>query len=145
MAKSMAYNQAAGLGGMLKSGHQMFSGLDEAVVRNIEAAQKIAEIVKTSMGPNGMKKLIVNHMDKVIVTSDAATLLKEMEIQHPAAKMLELAAEQQTAEFGDGSNFVVSFAGELLKLATDLLRMGLHTSEIVEGYRRAYEHCKEVM
>jgi len=145
MAKSMAYNQAAGLGGMLKSGHQVFSGLDEAVVRNIEAAQKIADIVRSSMGPNGMNKLVINHLEKVIVTSDCDSVLKEMEIQHPAAKMLELAAQQQTAEFGDGANFVVTFAGELLKLSVDLLRMGLHTSEIVEGYRRAYAKCVELM
>uniref|UniRef100_A0A7S2V2T8 CCT-theta n=1 Tax=Fibrocapsa japonica TaxID=94617 RepID=A0A7S2V2T8_9STRA len=139
MAKSMALNQAAGLTGMLKDGHSTYSGLDEAVLRNIKAAKDIASIVSSSMGPNGLKKLVVNHLEKVIVTSDCSAIIKELEIQHPAAKVLELAAKQQETEFGDGTNLVMTFAGELLKLAEDLYRMGLHTSEIVEGYRRALD------
>jgi len=139
MAKSMALNQAAGLGGMLKEGHKSFQGVHGAVLRNTEAAKGIASMVRTSLGPNGMNKLVVNHLEKIIVTSDCATIMKELEVAHPAAKILTLASEMQQQEFGDFTNFVISFAGELLKLSEGLIRQGLHTAEIVSGYQRAYE------
>ena len=85
MAKSMALNQAAGLQGMLKDGHKTFDGVQGAVLKNIEAARAIAGMMQTSMGPNGMNKLVINHLEKIIVSSDCATILKELEIQHPAA------------------------------------------------------------
>jgi len=106
MAKSMALNQAAGLQGMLKDGHKTFEGVQGAVLRNIEAARAMAGMVQTSLGPNGMNKLVVNHLEKIIVTSDCATIVKELEVQHPAAKILVLAAEMQEQEYGDFTNFV---------------------------------------
>ena len=108
MAKSMALNQAAGLQGMLKEGHKSYEGLHGAVLRNIDAAKAIAGMVQTSLGPNGMNKLVVNHLEKIIVTSDCATILKELEVQHPAAKMLVMASEMQEQEYGDNTNFVSS-------------------------------------
>ena len=113
MAKSMALNQAAGLQGMLKDGHKTFDGVQGAVLKNIEAARAIAGMMQTSMGPNGMNKLVINHLEKIIVSSDCATILKELEIQHPAAKLLELASESQEQEFGDNSNFVSFFLPSL--------------------------------
>jgi len=89
MAKSMALNSAAGLAGMLKAGHKHEEG-ESAILRNVEAAKGLAQIVCTSLGPNGMNKLVINHLDKIIVTSDCATIVKELEIAHPAAKMLEV-------------------------------------------------------
>jgi len=145
MAKSMNLNQAAGLQGMLKDGHKSFQGLHGAVMRNIEAGQAIAEMVHTSLGPNGMNKLVVNHLEKIIVTSDCATIMKELEVQHPAAKMLVLAAEMQQTEYGDNTNFCLSFSGELLRLTGDLLKNGLHTAEIVSGYQRAYDKVLEIL
>ena len=120
-------------------------GVDGATLRNVEAAKGLAGIVRTSLGPNGMNKLVINHLEKIIVTSDCATIVKELEIQHPAAKMLELAAEMQEQECGDATNLTVSFAGELLKMCEDLLRMGLHTSEIVMGYKKAYEFLEKAL
>ena len=102
----MSFNPAAGLSGMLKDGHKTFEGVQGAVIRNIEACKAIAGMVQTSLGPNGMNKLVLNHLEKVIVTSDCATILKELEVQHPAAKLLVLAAEMQETEFGDNTNFV---------------------------------------
>mmetsp|Transcript_16437 Transcript_16437/g.14824 ORF Transcript_16437/g.14824 Transcript_16437/m.14824 type:complete len:550 (+) Transcript_16437:55-1704(+) len=145
MAKSMALNSAAGVGGMLKDGHKTFEGVAGAVVRNIEACKALASMVQTSLGPYGMNKLVVNHLEKIIVTSDCATIMKELEVQHPAAKMLVMASEMQETEYGDNTNFVISFGGELLKLAEDLIRNGLHTSEIVSGYQRAYEKALEIL
>eukprot|EP00596_Hydrurales_sp_CCMP1899_P000803 CAMPEP_0119045074 /NCGR_PEP_ID=MMETSP1177-20130426/36764_1 /TAXON_ID=2985 /ORGANISM="Ochromonas sp, Strain CCMP1899" /LENGTH=546 /DNA_ID=CAMNT_0007016203 /DNA_START=72 /DNA_END=1712 /DNA_ORIENTATION=+ len=141
----MSLNSAAGVGGMLKEGHKVFDGVQGAVIKNIEAARAIAAMVQTSLGPNGMNKLVVNHLGKMIVTSDCATIMKELEVQHPAAKMLVLASEMQESEFGDNTNFVISFAGELLKLAEDLLRSGLHTAEIVTGYQRALDKTFEIL
>eukprot|EP00957_Ditylum_brightwellii_P200477 15283087-Ditylum_brightwellii.AAC.1 len=100
----MSLNAAAGLSGMLKAGHTHQEGVDGATLRNIEAAKSLSTIVRTSMGPNGMNKLVVNHLEKMIVTSDCATIVKELEIEHPAAKMLQLAAEMQDQECGDATN-----------------------------------------
>jgi len=141
----MSINPAAGLTGMLKDGHKSFEGTQGAVVRNIEACRAIAGMVQTSLGPNGMNKLVLNHLEKVIVSSDCATILKELEVQHPAAKLLVLASEMQEQEFGDNTNFVISFAGELLKHAEELIRNGLHTAEIVEGYQRAYDKVVSIL
>ncbi|KAG5185272.1 chaperonin Cpn60/TCP-1 family [Tribonema minus] len=141
MAKSMGYNLASGLSGMLKEGHTSYEGVDEAIMRNIDAARQLADIVKSSLGPNGMKKLVVNHQGKIIVTSDGATIVHELDVLHPAAKMIVLASQMQEQEVGDGTSLVVALAGGLLRLAGDLLRQGLHTAEILEGYARAYEKC----
>lgn len=135
----MALNTAAGISGMLKDGHQSLEGLDAATLRNISAAKELSRIVSTSLGPNGMNKLVVNHLEKITVTSDCATIVQELEISHPAAKMLSLAATMQDSECGDGTNLTVSFAGGLLHSTEELLRSGLHTSEIIAGFKKAGE------
>lgn len=145
MAKSMSLNAAAGLGGMLKDGHKHFEGVHGAVLRNIDASKAIADMLQTSLGPNGMNKLVVNHLEKIFVTSDCATIVKELEVQHPAAKMLVMACETQEAEYGDNTNFVISFAGELLKNAGELIRNGVHTAEIVTGYQLALEKTLQIL
>lgn len=150
---------AGGLTSLLKDGYKHFSGLEDAIVRNIEACRGLAVITRTSLGPNAMNKLVVNHLEKIFVTSDAATIVQELEVAHPAARMLTMAAKMQEQEMGDGTNFVITFAGavnavfgscvstnppflvfragELLSQAEGLLRIGVHASEIVEGYRKA--------
>lgn len=145
MAKSMGMNLASGLQGMLKDGHNSYEGVDEAIVRNINAAKELAAIVRTSLGPNGMNKLVVNHLDKTIVTSDGATIVRELEVMHPAAKMVVMASQMQEQEAGDGTSLVVTLTGELLKLAAELLREGLHTAEILEGYRAAYIQAQTIL
>lgn len=92
-----------------------------------------------------MNKLIVNHVDKIFVTTDTATIMKEMEIVHPAAKMIVLASNMQESEVGDGSNFVVCLAGELLNQAEKLLRKGLHPSDIITGYTLAGKKALEIL
>lgn len=110
---------------------------DGAVIRNIEACRAIAQTVQTSLGPHGRNKIVINHLQKMILTSDAATILRELDVVHPAAKLLVMASQQQEAEMGDATNMVIIFAGELLRKAEDLLRMGLKTSDIVQGYEIA--------
>ena len=110
---------------------------DGAVLRNIDACRTIASTVQTSLGPYGRNKLVINHLQKMTLTNDAATILRELDVVHPAAKLLVMASQQQEAEMGDATNLVIVFAGELLRKAEELLRMGLKTSEIVQGYERA--------
>ncbi|XP_058204495.1 T-complex protein 1 subunit theta [Rhododendron vialii] len=137
--------QPYGIQSMLKEGHKHLSGLDEAVVKNIDACKQLSTITRTSLGPNGMNKMVINHLDKLFVTNDAATIVNELEVQHPAAKILVLAGKAQQEEIGDGANLTVSFAGELLQNAEELIRMGLHPSEIIIGYTKAINKTIEIL
>ncbi|PHU14068.1 T-complex protein 1 subunit theta [Capsicum chinense] len=137
--------QAYGIQSMLKEGHKHLSGLDEAVLKNIDACKQLSTITRTSLGPNGMNKMVINHLDKLFVTNDAATIVNELEVQHPAAKILVLAGKAQQEEIGDGANLTVSFAGELLQNAEELIRMGLHPSEIIIGYNKAINKTIELL
>ncbi|XP_057484788.1 T-complex protein 1 subunit theta-like [Actinidia eriantha] len=134
-----------GVQAMLKEGHRHLSGLDEAVLKNIDACKQLSAITRTSLGPNGMNKMVVNHLDKLFVTNDAATIVNELEVQHPAAKILVLAGKAQQEEIGDGANLTISFAGELLQNAEELIRMGLHPSEIIIGYTKAIDKAVQIL
>ncbi len=124
---------------------QHFGGLEEAVFRNITACKELAQTTRTAFGPSGMNKMVINHIEKLFVTNDAATIIKELEVQHPAAKMLVLASQQMEQEIGDGTNFVLVFAGALLEYAEDLLRMGLSPTEVIEGYELACKKTLEIL
>ncbi|EKX45203.1 cytosolic chaperonin protein, theta subunit [Guillardia theta CCMP2712] len=126
---------------LLKDGHKHFQGIDEAVAKNIEACKKLSTITRTSIGPNGMNKMVVNHLGKLFVTNDAATIVKEMEVIHPAAKLVALASQTQKEEIGDTTNLVVVLAGTLLEGAEALLRQGLPIADIIAGYTKAYRAC----
>uniref|UniRef100_A0A6Q2Z8N4 T-complex protein 1 subunit theta n=1 Tax=Esox lucius TaxID=8010 RepID=A0A6Q2Z8N4_ESOLU len=127
---AMHVPKAPGFAQMLKDGAKHYSGLEEAVFRNIQACKELAQTTRTAYGPNGMNKMVINHLEKLFVTNDAATILRELEVQHPAAKMIVMASHMQEQEVGDGTNFVLVFAGALLELAEELLRMGLSVSEV---------------
>ncbi|KAG5455609.1 MAG: hypothetical protein BJ554DRAFT_4912, partial [Olpidium bornovanus] len=130
---------------LFKEGYKVLSGIDEAILRNISAVLELSEITRTSLGPNGRNKMVINHLEKLFVTNDAATIIRELDVIHPAAKLLVAASQQQEAEMGDGTNFVVVFAGELLHQAECLIRMGLHPSEIVPGYEVALKKAQEIL
>ena len=134
---------------LLKEGSKHLSGLEEAVLKNVEAVRSLSTITKTTYGPQGMKKMIVNSRGKQYVTSDAAKIITELEFTHPAANMVINAAKQQQSEIGDFTNLVIMFAGELMTQAELLLRMGLHPTIIVEGYRmglKYFDHyCNELV
>lgn len=89
--------------------------------------------------------MVINHLDKLFVTSDAATIIREVEVHHPAAKMIATAARMQETEAGDGTNLVISLAGELMIQAEGLLKMGLHPSEILIGYEKGAKKCLELL
>jgi len=141
----MAMGMPYGLQSMLKEGHKHFSGVEEAVLKNIEACKGLSQITRTSLGPNGMNKMVINHLEKLFVTSDASTIVTELEVYHPAAKLIVMAAKGQASEVGDGTNLVITFAGELLTHAEGLLRDGLHTAEIADGYQKACDKALEVL
>ena len=134
-----------GIQNLLKEGYKHYAGLEEAILRNIEACKGVSNLTKTSFGPNGMKKLVVNHIDKLFITNDAATILKEVEVHHPAARLVAMAAKMQKEDFGDFTNYVVTFAGELLVQAESLIRTGLHPSAIISGYELALKEAIKLL
>ncbi|CAH1800231.1 unnamed protein product [Owenia fusiformis] len=131
-----------GISQMLKDGAKHYSGLEEAVYKNIEACKELMNTTKSTFGPNGQNKMVINHLDKLFVTNDAATIVRELEVAHPAAKMIVMASQQQEQECGDGTNFVLIFAGALLQHAEELLQMGLSLTEVIEGFELA---CKKAL
>ncbi|KAH3687276.1 hypothetical protein WICPIJ_001738 [Wickerhamomyces pijperi] len=131
--------------GLFKQGYQSINNADGAVQRNIQACREITKMVLTSIGPCGRNKIIVNHLGKVFITNDAATMLHELEVVHPAVKLLIMASEQQEMEIGDGTNFVLVFAGELLNLSEKLLILGLKPTEIIQGYTLANKFALETL
>jgi len=126
---------------LLKEGFRHYSGLEEAMLKNIDACREISKITRTSLGPMGMKKIIVTHLGRVYVTDDAATIVEELEVHHPAASMLKNSAKMQEQECGDGTNFVLILGGELLNQAETLLKIGLHPNQILLGYEKAMNLC----
>ena len=112
---------------------------------NIMAGKVLAETVRTTLGPKGMDKMLVDSMGDIVVTNDGVTILDEMEIEHPAAKMLVEVAKTQDDEVGDGTTTAVVIAGELLKKAEGLLEQDIHPTIIAMGYRQAAEKAQEIL
>ncbi len=117
----------------------------DAQRNNILAARIVADIVKTTLGPKGMDKMLVDGMGNIIVTNDGVTILEEMEIEHPAAKMMVEIAKTQEQEVGDGTTTAVMLAGKLLENAEDLLDNKIHPTVIARGYRLAAEKSQEFL
>ncbi|KAK6031201.1 putative T-complex protein 1, theta subunit, partial [Ostertagia ostertagi] len=115
----------SGYNRFMKEGAQHFKGTDEAVLRNIEACVELASQLRSAYGPNGMNKMVINHIEKLFVTNDAATILKELDIQHPAAKIIIMASQMQEKQVGDNTNTVVVLAAALLEHAAQLISMKL--------------------
>ena len=127
---------------LLKDGASQTKGR-EAQKNNIAAAKIIAEIVHTSLGPRGMDKMLVDSLGDVTITNDGATILKEIDVQHPAAKMLVEISKSTDNEVGDGTTSVVVLAGALLEQAESLLEQEVHPTIIVDGYRKAANKAKQ--
>ncbi len=118
---------------------------NQAQRNNITAAKTIAEIVRTSLGPRGMDKMLVNNIGDVTITNDGATILKEMDVQHPAAKMMVEISKATDNEVGDGTTSTVVLAGSLLSKAEELIAKDVHPTVIVDGYRMASEKAIEML
>ena len=129
---------------VLKEGSSRSRGR-EALHTNIEAARIVAEAVKSSLGPKGMDKMLVDSFGDVTITSDGRTILDEMDIQHPAAKMMLEVAKTQDNEAGDGTTTAVIISGELLNKAQELIERNVHPTIIIDGYKKASEKALEVL
>ncbi|MEM1666689.1 MAG: thermosome subunit beta [Nitrososphaerota archaeon] len=129
---------------ILKEGTQRSRGRD-AQSSNIMVAKIIAESMRSSLGPRGMDKMLVDSFGDVVITNDGATILKEMDVEHPVAKMLVEVAKAQDSEVGDGTTTAVVLAGELLAKAEELIEKEVHPSVIIEGYRKAAVKALEIL
>jgi thermosome len=129
---------------ILREGSQRTAGRD-AQRSNIMAAKAVAAAVRTTLGPKGMDKMLVDTLGDVVITNDGVTILKEMDIEHPAAKMMVEIAKTQDQEVGDGTTTAVVLAGELLKQAEGLLEQEIHPTVIAAGYRAAADKSMEIL
>jgi len=140
--------QQASAGGMpiliLKSGSKQDKGR-EAQKNNFAAAKLIAEVVRSSVGPRGMDKMLVDSLGDVTITNDGATILKEIDVQHPAAKMMVEISKATDNEVGDGTTSVVVIAGALIEKAEELIDKDVHPTVIVDGYRKSAAKAIEVL
>ena len=117
----------------------------EAQSNNIAAARAIADAVRSTLGPKGMDKMLVDSLGDVVITNDGVTILKEIDVQHPAAKMVVEVAKTQDAECGDGTTTSVVLAGELLKKAEALIEQNIHPTIIANGYKLASDEAIKVL
>jgi chaperonin GroEL (HSP60 family) len=129
---------------ILKEGTERSTGRD-ARGNNIMAARIVSEAVKTSLGPKGMDKMLVDSFGDVTITNDGATMLKEMDVQHPAAKMMVEVSKTQDDEVGDGTTTVVIITGELLGKASELMEKKVHPIVIIDGYRQAEDQALKIL
>ena len=129
---------------IMREGSQRTKGRD-AQSNNIMAAKAVAEAVRTTLGPKGMDKMLVDSLGDVVITNDGATILKEMDIEHPAAKMIVEVAKTQDDEVGDGTTTAAIITGELLKKAEDLINQDIHPTIIAAGYRLAADKAGEIL
>jgi thermosome len=118
---------------------------EDAQENNINACKSVAKAVRTTLGPKGMDKMMVDSVGDLVVTNDGVTILEEMDLQHPAAQMMVEVAQTQEEEVGDGTTTAVVLAGELLKQAEDLLDQEIHPTVITKGYRKAREKSTDVL
>ena len=129
---------------ILKEGTTRSRG-KEAQRNNIMAARVIGEVLKTTLGPRGMDKMLVDSLGDITITNDGAAILKEIDVEHPAAKMMVEIAKTQDDMVGDGTTTAVILASELLKKAEELLDQNIHPIILVSGYRKASQKAIEVI
>src|SRR5438128_3767443 len=129
---------------ILKEGNKEDKGR-EAQKNNIGAAKQVANMVKTCLGPRGMDKMLVSSIGDATITNDGATILKEMDVEHPAAKMMVEVAKSVDNEVGDGTTSSVILAGALLGKAEDLINKNVHPSVIVDGYDAASQRALDLL
>ncbi|MHA2232980.1 MAG: TCP-1/cpn60 chaperonin family protein, partial [Candidatus Hodarchaeales archaeon] len=129
---------------ILKEGSERSRGKD-AQRSNIMAGRAVSDAVRTALGPRGMDKLLVDSIGDVVITNDGATILDEIDVQHPAAKMLVQVAKTQDDDVGDGTTTAVVIAGELLKKAESLIEKKIHPTIIVKGYKQATDEAQKIL
>ncbi|MFX1310798.1 MAG: TCP-1/cpn60 chaperonin family protein, partial [Promethearchaeota archaeon] len=129
---------------ILKEGTERKRGKD-AQKNNIAAAKAVSEAVRTTLGPKGMDKMLVDSLGDVTITNDGATILDTIDVEHPAAKMMVEVAKTQDDKVGDGTTTSVIISGELLSLAQELMEQAVHPTIIFRGYRKALVKSKSIL
>ena len=129
----------------MKSGYRTFKGKTQTLLKNAEAIEDMASMTRTSLGQNGNYKYIINMHDKLFLTKDTNVMANELEINHPAVNVLVDALKAQSSEQGDGTNYVITFGGELMKYAAKLVTEGLKVADVSEGYEKAYNKVMELL
>ncbi|MEM3661652.1 MAG: TCP-1/cpn60 chaperonin family protein, partial [Candidatus Micrarchaeaceae archaeon] len=117
----------------------------EAQRTNIAIAYAVASAVKTTLGPKGMDKMLVSELGDIVITNDGATILEEMNVEHPVAKIMVDIAKTQDKEVGDGTTTAVILSGELLKYAGNLIEQSIHPTTIINGYKMAADKAIEIL
>ena len=145
MQKPSYFSQYGGFNSLLKSGYRHFKGKEQTLMKNVEAIGDMAAMTRTALGPNGMNKYIINMHDKLFLTKDTNVMANELEINHPAVNVLVDGLKAQNSEQGDGTNFVVTFGGELMNYAGKLVSEGLHVADVSEGYEKAFNKAMELL
>ena len=145
MQKPSYFSQYGGFNSLLKSGYRHFKGKEQTLMKNVEAIGDMSSMTRTALGPNGMNKYIVNMHDKLFLTKDTNVMANELEINHPAVNVLVDGLKAQNSEQGDGTNFVVTFGGELMNYAGKLISEGLHVADVSEGYEKAFNKTMELL
>src|SRR5512137_1404492 len=129
---------------VLREGTESTKG-KTAQFNNINAAKAVADAVRSTLGPKGMDKMLVDSMGDIVITNDGATILKELDIEHPAAKMVVEVAKTQDNECGDGTTSAVVIAGELLKKSESLIEQNVHPTVISNGFRLAAQEAVKIL
>ena len=145
MQKPSYLTNYGGFNSLLKSGYRTFKGKTQTLYKNAEAIEDLASMTRTALGQNGNYKYIINMHDKLFLTKDTNVMANELEINHPAVNVLVDALKAQSSEQGDGTNFVVTFGGELMKYAEKLVLEGLQVADVSEGYEKAYNKTMELL
>ena len=145
MQKPSYFSQYGGFNSLLKSGYRHFKGKEQTLMKNVEAIEDMAQMTRTALGPNGMNKYIINMHDKLFLTKDTNVMANELEINHPSVNVLVEGLKAQNSEQGDGTNFVVTFGGELMHYAGKLVSEGLHVADVTEGYEKAFNKSMELL
>ena len=145
MQKPSYLSQYGGFNSLLKSGYRTFKGKESTLMKNVEAIGDMASMTRTALGPNGMNKYIINMHDKLFLTKDTNVMANELEINHPAVNVLVDGLKAQNSEQGDGTNFVVTFGGELMNYAGKLVNEGLHVADVSEGYEKGFNKAMELL
>ena len=136
MQKPSYLSNYGGFNSLLKSGYRTFKGKNQTLLKNAEAIEDMANMTRTALGQNGNYKYIINMHDKLFLTKDTSVMANELEINHPAVNVLVDALKAQSSEQGDGTNYVVTFGGELMKYAAKLISEGLDVASVSEGYEK---------
>lgn len=131
-----------GANSLLKEGYKIVRNSNDVILQNIESCKEISRILQTSLGPKCMNKLIVNHINKKIVSSDCMTILKDLEINHPVVNIIKTLSETMNTEYGDFTNYVFTLTTEFLDKASFLIQQGFNVNDIIGAFVMGYEHLK---